>query len=211
MTNQDICQSKDQRLSTKARSFAGVISLCLLAACGGGAGDEVVVPDNTAAIAVSPLVGTWELPGDWSGSSNDEAFLLVRPPGANGVAEAVIFDFDDAATGLGQNCFREELPGEISQSLSNELFLDLNAFPNAIVSLNAAGNLVIEFSEDASSSTDRETTTEFISVRIGEMETSPTRKIECGCTDNSTGGGDIKFNGLQIKGIKNYQGSTIAG
>ena len=114
------------------------------------------------------------MPDDWNGLANDEAYLQIRSPSTDGTAVTIVYDFDDASTGLGQNCFREEgIPGEISQSLTDELFLDHSAFPNAIVSLNATGNLVIEFSEDASNSLDRQTTT-LVSERLDITETDIT-------------------------------------
>jgi len=171
--------NKSRSSSTGVIAFFSVTSVCLLTACGGGGGagdstNESSAIENASTIAVAPLVGTWNLPDDWNGLANDEAYLQIRSPSTNGTAVTIVYDFDDAATGLGQNCFRQEgLPGEISQSLSNELFLDHSVFPNGIVSLNAAGNLIIEFSEDASSSLDRETTT-LISERLNITETDIT-------------------------------------
>lgn len=161
------------------RMLGTAISLSILSACGGsGAGDDnttITTPIDTAGMAVEPLVGTWDLPGNWSGQSNDQAYLLIKSPGLDGVAEAIIYDYDDAETGLGLNCFRAVgLPGTANQSLSNELFLNLSTFPGAIVSLNATGDLVIVYSEDTTTSIDRETTTLIAtSVAIAETDITP--------------------------------------
>jgi len=138
---------------------AGIAAL--LAACGGsGAGDnnDPNPIDNAAAMAIEPLVGVWNLPGNWRGEENDQAYLSIRSPGEDGVAVATVYDFDDASTGLGRECFYVEgLPGTVSQSLSNELFLDVSSFPDAIVSLNAAGQLVIDYIENSASTGERQT------------------------------------------------------
>lgn len=130
-------------------SAAAVLTLTACGDGGGAAGDEG--PTNNAensARAVEPVVGLWNLPGDWSGEENDEAYLLINEPGADGMAEAIVYDFDDASTGLGRNCYSiEGLPGSVVQSLSNELFLDVSAFPDAVVALTASGELTITFSE----------------------------------------------------------------
>jgi len=171
-----------QIILTRLRLLGTVMTLTLLAACGGGGagdgtGDEAnTTPPNSAALmAVEPLVGVWNLPGNWRpGETDDEAYLLIRPPNSIGVAEAIVYDFDDASTGLGQNCFSVNgLPGTVSQSLSNELFMDISAFPDAVVSLDARGNLVIVYFEVSSGTSDSETTT-LVAERLGITETDIT-------------------------------------
>lgn len=173
-------QAKTNDYLTKLRLLSSILSLSLIAACGGsGAGDGAAEPiDTNAGMAVEPVVGVWNLPEDWSGEDNDEAVLLIRNPDSSGVAEVVIYNFDDVTTGQGQNCFFNDGEGEISQSLINsELFLDISAFPDAIVSLNAAGNLVIVFTVGASTATNRETDT-LIAEQLGITETDITPRCE---------------------------------
>lgn len=154
-----------------------VTSLILLTACGGsGAGDTAAtnVPDDSARLAIEPLAGVWDLPDNWKGEDNDIAVLLIKSPDADGIAEAIIYDYDDAATGLGQECYRIDGTGNVNQSLTNALFMDdLSAFPDAEVSLNAAGDLVIVYSDGITTSTNRETIT-IIATSIGITETDIT-------------------------------------
>lgn len=148
--------------------------LTLLAACGGsGAGDnsDPSPVDNAAAMAIEPLVGVWNLPGNWRGEANDEAYLSIGSPGDDGIAVATVYDFDDASTGLGRNCFYVEgLPGTVTQSLSNELFMDVSSFPDAVVALNTNGNLVITYFETSPTTGERETLV-LVAQRIDTTET----------------------------------------
>ena len=128
------------------------LTLSMLSACGGGAGDEPL-PDNNAAAAraVEPLIGVWDLPRDWNGIPNDTAHLVINAPDAEGVAVATIFDLDDTSPGSESNCFEVDgFPGTVFQSVTDELFLEVSAFPAAIAELTPAGDLQISvFSEAA--------------------------------------------------------------
>jgi len=133
--------------------------LLIVAACGGAGGDNGTAPDNAAIDAVSPFVNAWELPRDWNGRPNDEAFLLIKAPNDQGVAEATIFDFDDPADGSGDNCYLidggEAGRGVLRQSLNNQIFLEVPAFTSAVVSLTPDNNMEITvFTEGATSSTE---------------------------------------------------------
>lgn len=146
--------------------------LVLVTACGGaGGGDSnVIPPDNAAVQAVEPLVGVWDLPGDWNDRTGDEAYLVVRSPDDQGVAEAVIYDYDDEIPGAERNCYNiDGGEGEISQSLTNELFLDLPVYTSAIVKLLPNGKLEISvYSEAAVSGTPPERV--LIAERLGLTE-----------------------------------------
>lgn len=169
-------QSRECYSLTKLRVLSSVLSLSMLVACGGsGAGDNTAEPDdNTAGMAVEPLVGIWNLPGNWNGENNDQAYLVIRSPDDIGVAEAIVFDFDDESTGLGQNCYFIDAEGSVSQSLGNKIFLDISPFPDGEVSLNSAGSLVIEYTVGASTSTNRETNTLIAEpVDITETDVTP--------------------------------------
>lgn len=169
------------RSHSKLHLLCTVLSVTVLTACGSGgsgAGDDPTTNDNTAALAVEPLAGVWNLPDNWKGEDNDEAYLLIKTPGDNGVAEAIVYDFDDASTGLGRNCFYiDGVEGTVSQSLGNALFMDISAFPDAVVSLDASENLVIVYSTGASTATNRETST-LIAERLGLSETDITPLCE---------------------------------
>ena len=132
----------------------------LLAACGGGgSGDDDSTltngdapQTNEAAIAaIEPLVGVWNLPDDWNGEPNDEAYLVVNAPEDDGTADALVYDQDDSIPGAEQNCFiKDIIVGEVSQSLTDELFMDVSAIPSAVVALLPSGELQISvFSEAA--------------------------------------------------------------
>jgi len=153
-----------------------LLATIVLSACGGGSGDTAPANNNnnSGAEALAPLIGTWQLPGDWRGLENDEAVLRINEPGSDGMAATTIYDYDDASTGLGRNCYDVDGTGSVVQSLSNELFMDISAFPDAIVSINAADNLVISYSIGAATSTDRETKT-ITATRLGleEVDIAP--------------------------------------
>lgn len=134
------------------RVSISTVLFSLVTACGGGAGDDIgTTSGESAAEAVEPFVGVWNLPDDWNGVPNDEAYLLVKSPDDDGVAEATIYDFDDAIAGAENNCFNiDGAPGTLSQSLTDELFLDVSAYPSAVVALTLSGDLEISvYSESA--------------------------------------------------------------
>lgn len=167
--------SREYRNLTKLNLLGGALLIGMLSACGGsGAGDSTELPTNTAGMAVEPLAGVWDLPDDWNGEDNDEAYLVIRLPDNTGVATAIVYDFDDISTGLGQSCFFVDSEGSVSPSLGNEVFMDISPFPDAIVSLSPAGDLVIEYTVGASISTDRETTTITATpLGFGETDVTP--------------------------------------
>lgn len=142
----------------------------LLVACGGGSGDDDLVltngdddspltngdddspQTNDAAIAaLAPLAGVWNLPDDWNGEPNDEAYLVINAPEDDGTADALVYDQDDAIAGAEQNCFiKDIIVGEVSQSLTDELFMEVSSIPSAVVVLLPSGELQISvFSEAA--------------------------------------------------------------
>jgi len=128
--------------------------LSIIAACGGAGGDNgLPVTDNPGIEAIAPLVGVWDLPDDWNGRSGDEAHLVIKTPDANGVAEAIIYDLDDAVPGNEQNCFLTDGgEGMVRQALNNDLFLDLPVYSSAVVVLKPNGELEISvFAEGATS------------------------------------------------------------
>lgn len=129
--------------------------IALVSACGGaGGGDtgEATPLNNLAVAAVEPLVGVWNLPGNWSDTASGDAYLVVRTPNTEGVAEAAIYALDDA----GLNCFDIDggTFGELTHSLTNELFLDVPAFSSAVAELQPNGALEISvYTEGAASGT----------------------------------------------------------
>jgi len=144
----------------------GTVLACsfLLTACGGGAGDTSNLDEPARASLVEPLEGTWDIAGDWNGEPNDEAYLVVRPVDADNEAEVIIYDFDDAATGLGRNCFTpSNATGNLEESQVDSVFLNLTVFPDAVAQLDAAGNLLIEFGESNARQT-------YSATRIGIAE-----------------------------------------
>lgn len=122
-----------------------------LAACGesalvetgGGAGDGDNPSTTQQAIAlIQPFVGSYDLQDDWNGTPADQAFLVIREPNSEGVAEAVLFDFDDI-----DSCIPSRpSTGDITKdSFSNRIFLDrIFQFDQATLTLSNT-TLVIEF------------------------------------------------------------------
>lgn len=160
--------TNQNHLANKAKMLGSCIAtLSLLTACGGsGAGDnnnEEGISNNTAEAitAITTVVGTWDLPDNWKGEENDEAYLVIRTPGEDGEADALIYDFNDGNSGFTEeNCyFIDGAEGSASYSISNQIFLDIGAFPDAIVSLSASNNLDINYTSGLSTGIDRETKT----------------------------------------------------
>ncbi len=146
---------------------ACAISLSLSACGGGSSADETF---NVArASLIEPMVGTWDITGDWNGEPNDQAYLVVRTVDNDNTAEVVIYDRDDEATGLGRNCFTLSFDrGEMSESLNDRVFLDLSVFPDAVVQLNLNGDLEIQFTD-----TDGMRTYNAMSIGITETDIQP--------------------------------------
>ncbi len=164
-----------RRISRRiSRLSFGTILLSIITACGGAGGDSGSnLPDNVAIAAVEPLVGIWELPGDWNGTSDDEAYLVIDSPDNDGVSVATIYDLDDAIAGAERNCYLTDDKGEVSQSLTNDLFLDLPVYNSAIAKL--LPNEVLEisvFADGANSSSTPErvfTATRVTSITVNEL------------------------------------------
>lgn len=143
-------------------------AISIITACGGSGGassgdnnNNGISNNQAAAIAaITPLAGTWDLPDNWKGEDNDEAYLVIRTPNESGEADALIYDFNEDNSGLGDNCyFIDGAEGSATYSISNQIFLDISAFPDAIVTLNASNNLEINYTSGLASGIDRETTT----------------------------------------------------
>lgn len=134
---------------------------------GGGSGDEQ--PDSVAVALVTPFVGMYKLPDDWSGNSPDDAFLDIQTPNAQGVAVAVLYDVDEL-----NSCIpTRPLEGEVvKEEVGNQVFLEnLLAFSSGILSLEGT-TLVIEFQDlsDIDSDNDRN---EFLVRRADRVAIMP--------------------------------------
>lgn len=125
-------------------------SLWLLAACGesalvetgGGAGDGDTATAQQAIALIQPFVGNYDLQDGWNGTLGDQAFLAIHEPNSDGVAEAVLIDFDDF-----DNCIPSRpSTGDITKdSFSNRIFLDrIFQFDQATLTLSNT-TLFIEF------------------------------------------------------------------
>jgi len=151
---------------------ASALLFSLLTACGGAGGDSTDVgPNNVAIQAIDPLIGVWNLPGDWNGRTGEEALLAIRRPNSEGEAEAVVYEKDDA--GASMDCYiANGVTGSVTLSLTDELFLDL-PFDNsatAVVELNPDGSMKIAvFAENGSPGADPVRT--LTATRVGITET----------------------------------------
>lgn len=170
------CQKRHLRINLSICIF----TLSILTACGGsGSGDngESGLSQNKAAAiaAITPVVGTWDLPDNWKGEENDEAYLVIRTPNIDGEADALIYDFNEDDPGFEENCyFIDGAEGSAIYSASNEIFLDISAFPDAIVSLNTSGDLSINYTSGLTTGIDRETTTiNATPVGLSEVDLTP--------------------------------------
>lgn len=137
------------KLTGKTISGAFCISaltLGLLSGCGGGAGDDDTPQTNDAAIAaVAPLEGVWNLPDNWDGDTGGKAYLAVDAPDDQGEAAASVYTLD-----LQDNCYNlDAFAGDITQSLTDDLFLEVPAIPSAIVELQPNGQLQISVYSEA--------------------------------------------------------------
>ena len=106
----------------------------LLVACGGttetggAAGDN---SDNTPS-AVEPFVGVYDLTGNWAGLPADQAFLVIREPGADGASDVALFDVDEDFDCV----FRPTIGEAVYDIFTESIFLnDLAEFDSAVISL----------------------------------------------------------------------------
>lgn len=109
---------------------------------GGGAGD--LQPDPFAVSLVTPFVGMYQLPDNWSGNPPDDAFLSIEDPNEAGVAVAVLYDRDEI-----NNCIpARPLEGEvIKEEVGNQVILEnLLAFSSGILALDGT-TLIIVFED----------------------------------------------------------------
>ena len=161
----------------KPSAILSTLMIAALTACsGGGAGDDPVTnnSNDSAVSAIGPLVGVWNLPGNWRGEENDVAYLVIKQPGTDGRAESIVYDYDDASTGLGRDCYYVDGTGEVFQSLTEELFLDISAFPDAVVSLATNGRLVLSYNDGpATSTSEPNVTLNAERIDIAEVDITP--------------------------------------
>lgn len=152
-----------------------VSTIFILSACGdsslqesgGGAGDGSADPEAVA--LVQPFVGVYDLQDDWNGQAGDQAFLSIRQPDIDGVAEALLLDFDDI-----DNCVLNPVVGEVSKDpVSTRIFLDNIAELNAAVISLSGTTLTIELEDEIDRDGDGNIT-ELVQIsaeRIAMMET----------------------------------------
>ena len=134
-------------MSTNTTSVVALTAL-LLAGCtetvdtGGGAGDSNEGAQGAALI--TPLVGIYQLPGNWEGPVSGEAYLQIGLPDASGEATSLVHRLDAM-----NNCI-EPRParGRVSKDpVSDRVFLD--AFDFGSATLAKTGNqLIINLTED---------------------------------------------------------------
>lgn len=131
--------------------FFTLTTLLVVAGCdsaglpqtGGSAGDGNDTGDQSEAIAlISPFVGYYLLQDGWNGMTGDVGYLVIDPPGSDGTARALLYDFDDI-----DNCVPSRpFTGVVSKDiLSNRVFMDgILQFDQAEL-LRSGSSIVIEF------------------------------------------------------------------
>ena len=137
------------------RNLAFLFAALILSSCsdsslqepgsGGGAGDGSGDLGNPQAFAlIQPFTGLYDLQDDWNGQAGDPAFLSIREPDINGVAEAILFDIDDF-----QNCVLTSVAGEVRKDLfSNSVFLnDIFDLNESVLTLSGT-TLTIELADE---------------------------------------------------------------
>jgi len=158
------------------------ICAVLLSACdegmdipsGGSAGDTG--PNSRVQESISllqPFVGVYDLQDNWMGQSGDEAFLVIRLTGNDGISEAALIDFDEI-----DNCVpRRFTNGEVRKDpFSNRVFLDdILQFTEAELSLSG-DTLTIE-AVDLFDVDDDLNTSETVAIRA----------LKLGVTENDLG------------------------
>lgn len=154
------------------------VTTLLLAGCsdgtletGAGAGDTDLDADPVAVALITPLVGVYDLPDNFEGSSS-EAYLEIQSPDSSGSATALLFRANAFA-----NCI-ESRPTEgdvIKDPFSDRIFLDnILAFDRSVLSLSGT-SLVITLSNDVNdidSDNDFNEETLLQAIRLGIMDAS---------------------------------------
>lgn len=140
----------------------------LLAGCsdtGGSAGD--IFPDTEAIALVTPFVGIYDLPDNWSGNPPDEAFLQIQDPNDQGEAIALLYDQDDI-----NNCIpaRPSADGDVvREPVGDRVFMNgILAFNQSILSLQGS-TLNISFIDATDLDGDQDTS-EFITLNANRIE-----------------------------------------
>ncbi len=151
----------------------------LLAGCsdtGGSAGD--IFPDTEAIALVTPFVGIYDLPDNWSGNPPDEAFLQIQSPDDTGEANALLYDQDDI-----NNCIPERPSdnGKVAREpVGDRVFMDeILAFNESILSLQGS-TLIISF-KDANDLDGDLDTDEFITLNANRVEVMSIEDLGSGC------------------------------
>ena len=131
------------------RAFGiALFAAVFLSACGegGGAGDFESDPDAVA--LVTPFVGLYDLPDNWSGFPDNEAYLEIQPPDNRGEAVALIHRASSTS-----NCIEDRTDsGEVLKDpfLDNVVVLDgIFELEDAILNL-VGNNLNIDLPRDIS-------------------------------------------------------------
>ena len=154
----------------------GLFAAVFLSACtdGGGAGDFVDFDNNPEAVErVTPFVGLYDLPDNWSGFPDNEAFLEIQEPDNAGVALALINRLSST-----ENCIesRRETGDVFESPFDNDdrVFLDdIIELENAILILTG-NDLTISLPEDVSdidNDDDFDEPASLFATRLGIMAT----------------------------------------
>ncbi len=158
-----------------AASLAALLSACSdsgTVETGGGAGDTTDIPASAENILlIQPFVGLYDLQDNWNGILGDEAFLAIREPGSDGIAEAVLIDFDDFS-----NCVpTRPFTGEVRvDPFSTRIFMD-DIFQFDQAELFVTGDtLTIQFNDlgdlDGDGSFTDTTAVQAVEIFIAEMD-----------------------------------------
>lgn len=158
-----------------AAALAALLTACSdsgILETGGGAGDTTDTPASTENnLLIQPFVGLYDLQDNWNGILGDEAFLAIREPGSEGIAEAVLIDFDDFS-----NCVpTRPLTGAVSvDPFSTRIFMDdIPQFDQAELFITG-DTLTIEFNDlgdiDGDGSSTDTTVVQAVEIFIAEMD-----------------------------------------
>ena len=154
----------------------GLFAALVLSACtdgGGAAGDGAFIDfeNNPEAVAlIEPFVALYDLPDNWAGFPDNEAFLEIQEPDNSGVALALIHRLSST-----ENCIeaRRETGDVMEDPFADQRVVldDILELESAVLSLSGSDLSIFLFEDvsDVDDDGDFDETATLLAIRLGFM------------------------------------------